>query len=88
MQLSSVLGRAQEAPHHAVARTTTLDNARLVANVAAAAWAKEGVSAGVREDGKLSAKEFTEGHLLSKEPPTADYSGLSENPDRGHADRS
>jgi len=88
MQLSSILCRAQEAHHHAVARATTLDNVRLVANVAAAAWAKEGVAAGVREDRKLSARAFAKGRLLSNEPPTVDFRGLSENPDRGHADRS
>ncbi len=86
MHLSSILCRAQEAHHHAVARATTLKNVRLVANVAAAAWAREGVAAGLREDRKLSGRAFAEAHLLSKEPPTADYRGLSENPDRGHAD--
>lgn len=86
MQLSSILCRAQEAHHHAVARATTLDNVRQIANTAAAAWAKEGVAAGRREDRKLSTKAFAEAHLLSNEPPTADYRGLSENPDRGHAD--
>lgn len=88
MQLSSILCRAQEAHHHAVARAATLDNVRLVANVAAAAWAKEGAAAVRRENRKLSATAFAEAHLLPIEPPTADYRGLSENPDRGHADRS
>ncbi|WP_083952626.1 hypothetical protein [Sphingobium amiense] len=50
MQLSSILCRAQEAHHHAVARAATLDNVRLVANVAAAAWAKEGAAAVRREN--------------------------------------
>lgn len=86
MQLSSILCRAQEAHHHAVARATTLDNVRLVANVAAAAWAKEGVAAGVRENRKLSSKGFAEAHLLPNEAPAADHRWLSENPDRGHAD--
>jgi len=53
MQPSSTLCRDREAHHHALARTTTLDNVRLVANAAAAAWAKEGVAAGLREDRKL-----------------------------------
>lgn len=88
MQLSSILRRAPEAHHQAVPRATTLDNVRHIANAAAAAWAKERVAAGVREDRKLSARAFAEAHLLSNEPPTADYRGLSENPDRGHADRS
>lgn len=88
MQLSSILFRAQEAHHHAVARATRLENVRLVANVATAAWAKEGVAGGVRENRTLSASAFAEAHLLSMEPPTADYRRLSENPDRGHADSS
>ncbi|WP_230482364.1 hypothetical protein [Sphingomonas sp. Leaf21] len=88
MQLSSILCRAQEAHHYAVACATTLDNVRLVANVAAAAWAKEGVAAGVREDRKLSARAFAEGRLLSNEPPGVDFRALSENPDLGHAVRS
>lgn len=86
MQPSSILCRAQEAHHHAVARATTLDSVRKVANAAAAAWAKEGTAAALREDRKLSTRAFAEAHLLLKEPPPADSRGLSENPDRGHAD--
>ena len=82
MQPSSILCRAQEARHHALARAATLDNVRLVASVAAAAWAKEGVAAGLREDRKLRAKANT----APAEPPDEDLRALSENPDRGHAD--
>jgi hypothetical protein len=85
MQPSSILCRAREAHHRAVARATTLDNVRLVANVAAAAWAKEALAAGVREDRKLSARAFADAHLLPKELPTADHRAPSEHPDRGHA---
>jgi len=86
MQPCSILCRAEEAHHQAVARATKLDNVRLIANVAAAAWAKEALAADVREDRRLSARVFAEAHLLLKEPPAVDYRGLSENPDRGHAD--
>lgn len=85
MQPSSTLCRDREAHHHALARTTTLDNVRLVANAAAAAWAKEGVAAGLREDRKLRTRAFAETHAVASEPPPADLRGLSENPDRGHA---
>lgn len=85
MQPSSILCRAQEAHHHALARAATLDNVRLVANAAAAAWAKEGIAAGLREDRKLRTRAFAEAHVAQSEPPNADIRGLSENPDRGHA---
>lgn len=52
MQPSAILCRAQEAHHHALARAATLDNVKLIAIAAAAAWAKEGVAAGLREDRK------------------------------------
>lgn len=87
MQPSSTLCRDREAHHHALARTTTLDNVRLVANAAAAAWAKEGVTAGLREDRKLRTRAFAEAHTGPGEPPRAEFRELSENPDRGHADR-
>lgn len=87
MQPSSILCRAQEAHHHALARAATLDNVRGVANAAAAAWAKEGIAAGLREDRKLRSRAFAEAHGAQKEPPAADLRGLSENPDRGHAER-
>ena len=85
MQPTSAFCRDREAHHHALARTTTLDNVRLVANAAAAAWAKEGVAAGLREDRKLRARAFAETCAAASEPTPADLHGLSENPDRGHA---
>jgi hypothetical protein len=86
MQPSSIFCRTQEAHHHALARAATLDNVRLVASVAAAAWAKEGVAAGLREDRKLRAKALAEANTAPPEPPHQDLRALSENPDRGHAD--
>ena len=85
MQPSSILCRAQEAHHHALARAATLDNVRLIATAAAAAWAKEGLAAGLREDRKLRTRAFAEAHAVPGEPTTAHDRALSENPDRGHA---
>lgn len=87
MQPSSILCRAREAHHHALARAATLDNVRLVANAAAAAWAKEGIAADLREDRKLRTRAFAEAQVARSEPPAAGLRELSENPDRGHADR-
>lgn len=87
MQPSSILCRAQEAHHHALARAATLDNVRLVANAAAAAWAKEGLAADLREDRKLRTSALAEAHVAHGEPIAADLRALSENPDRGQADR-
>jgi hypothetical protein len=85
MQPSSILCRAQEAHHHALARAATLDNVRGIANAAAAAWAKEGVAAGFREDRKLRRDALAEAHAAAGEPPSAGDRASSENPDRGHA---
>ncbi len=87
MQPSSILCHAQEAHHNAVARAATLDNVRLVASAAAAAWAREGVAAGLREDRKLRTRAFADAHAVPDELPSATDRSLSENPDRGHADQ-
>lgn len=86
MQPSSVLCRAQEAHHRALARAASLDNVRRVASAAAAAWAKEGLAADLREDRKLRARALAEATTPPIEPPSAGARALSENPDRGHAD--
>lgn len=86
MQPTSSLCSAQEARHHALADAATLENVRGVATRAAAAWAKEGVAARLREDRKLRASAAASAHAALTEPPRADYRALSENPDRGHAD--
>jgi hypothetical protein len=86
MQPSSILCRAQEAHQHARARGATLENVRLVANAAAAAWAKEDIAADLREDRKLRTRAFAEVHLARGEPPATNVRCFSENPDRGHAD--
>lgn len=88
MQPSSILCRTQEARHHALAGTATLDNVRLISRAAADAWAKEGAAADLREDRKLRTRAFSEAHVGRGEPPSADERALSENPDRGHAEQS
>ncbi len=85
MQPSSILCRAQEARHHALAGAATLDNVKLIARAAAAAWAKEGAAADLREDRKLRTQAFAEAHAGPIEPPSSHERALSENPDRGHA---
>lgn len=85
MQPSSILCSTQEAHHHALARAATLDNVRLIASAAAAAWAKEGVAAGVREDRRLRTRASEEAHAAASELPSTDDRSLSENPDRGYA---
>lgn len=86
MQPSSIFCRAQEARHHALAHAAILDNVRLVANTAAAAWAKEGIAADFRENRRERSLAAAELQIGPSEPPTADLRALSENPDRGHAD--
>lgn len=87
MQPSSILCRTQEAHHRGLARAATLDNVRLIASAAAAAWAKEGLAADQREDRKRRTRMFAEGHAVPSERPSADDRALSENPDRGYADQ-
>ncbi|ODP38862.1 hypothetical protein BFL28_13140 [Sphingomonas turrisvirgatae] len=86
MQPTSTLCRAQEARHHALASAAVLDNVRQVATTAAAAWAKEGVAAALREGRKLRASAAAAAHAALAEPPHDEFRALSENPDRGHAD--
>lgn len=85
MQPSSILCSAREAHHQALARAATLDNVRLIASAAAAAWAKEGVAAGLREDRKMQTRAFAEAHAVCNESPSIGDRALSENPDRGYA---
>lgn len=85
MQPSSTLCRTQEAHHSALARAATLDNVRQVASAAAAAWAKEGLAAKIREERKLNTRAFVKGNMSVSEPPSDYFRELSDNPDRGHA---
>lgn len=86
MQPSSIFCRAREAHHQSLAHAATLDNVRLVANTAAAAWAKEGMAAVLRENRKLRSSDLAEG-ATAGEAMTAFMLDPSENPDRGHASR-
>ncbi len=82
MRPSSILCRAQEARQHALAAGSTLINVRTVANLAAAAWAKEAVLAEGRERRLLHRVESG----LVPELESDDDSSFSENPDRSFAD--
>ena len=82
MRPSSILCRAQEARQHALAAGSTLINVRTVANLAAAAWAKEAVLAEGRERRLLRREESG----LAPELELDDDPSFSENPDRSFAD--
>lgn len=77
MQPSSNFCRTQEARQHALAAGADLANVRTVALLAAAAWAKEAVSADRREE--RTRARLAETHLMLAERD------FSENPDRGFA---
>lgn len=85
MQPSSILCRAQEAHHLALATAATLENAKAVATAAAAAWGKEAAAAEKREERKLHQREQAEYTRLHRDRPGIDDLALSENPDRGLA---
>lgn len=85
MQPSLTLCRTREAHHLALAGAATLANVRLIANAAAAAWAKEGLAAEHRESRKLRDERPERFGMADAEPPSEYFFGLSENPDRGHA---
>ena len=87
MRPSSTLCRAQEARQHALASGSDLINVRRVANLAAAAWAKEAVLAEGRERRLLHRQETGEDAMLplGAAEQNEDRS-FSENPDRGLAD--
>ena len=75
MRPSSILCRAQEARQHALAAGSTLINVKSVANLAAAAWAKEALLA-----------EGRERRLLHRLENGLEERSFSENPDRGFSE--
>ncbi len=84
--MSSALCRTQEDIHRRRAAGSLLENARLVANNAAAAWAKEATAAEHREERQSRAREFAEAASVR----LAELGGVddllpNENPDRGFA---
>lgn len=84
MSPSSILCRAREAHHRALATAAVLDNVRNIANAAAAAWAKEADAAEHREERKIRAAEMLTSQRCAASPTSEDRA-LSENPDRGFA---
>ena len=81
---SSVLCRTQEDLHRRRAADTPLENVRLVANNAAAAWAKEAIAAEHREKRQTRVREFAEAaNALKADLDGADDLLPNENPDRG-----
>lgn len=82
MYPSSELCRAQQALQLDRAAATDLKNIRDIAASAAAAWAREGVSAEKREKRKALCGEHRAFETAAKQQ--ADHA-ISENPDRGFA---
>jgi hypothetical protein len=81
---SSVLCRTQEDLHRRRAADTSLENVRLVANNAAAAWAKEAIAAEHRERRQTRVREFAEAaNALKVDLDGGDDLLPNENPDRG-----
>ena len=83
MRPSSILCRAQEARQHALAAGSTLINVKSVANLAAAAWAKEALLAEGRERRLLHRQEHPEGTGLGLQMAGPEEHQFSENSDRG-----
>lgn len=86
MRPSSILCREQEARQHALAAGSTLINVKSVANLAAAAWAKEALLAEGRERRLLHRQEHPEETGLGLQMEGAEEHSFSENPDRGFSE--
>jgi hypothetical protein len=87
MRPSSILCRAQEARQHALAAGSDLINVKSVANLAAAAWAKEALLAEGRERRLVHRQENgDEGAHLTLHAADPEDETFSENPDRGFSD--
>ena len=83
---SSALCRTQEDLHRRRAADTSLENVRLVANDAAAAWAKEAIAAEHREKRQSRVREFAEAASARQAKLGGGDDPLpNENPDRGLA---
>jgi hypothetical protein len=80
MQPSSTLCRTQEARQIALAAGSDLANVRTVATLAAAAWAKEALSAEKREE---RLRNRIAGEAIGLHLPVTQDCDFSENPDRG-----
>jgi len=84
MQPTAFTCRAQEARQRQLATDAPLPNVRDVAFIAAAAWQKEALAAEKREAREAATRLHRIGASLER---TTEDRGLSENPDRGFADR-
>ena len=85
MYPSSTLCRTQEAFHRDRAEAATLENVRLIASNAAAAWGQEAAAAEKREARGVRTRAVAE--LLAAEKLQAAQErerAFSENPDRGY----
>jgi hypothetical protein len=87
MQPTSTFCRAQEARQHALAIGTGLVNARDIATIAAAAWAKEAMAAEKREERMMRRDAAGHAAMLRLEPMPHEEYAFSENPDRGFTTR-
>lgn len=85
MQPSSILCRTQEAFHRDRAEAAPLENVRVIATSAAAAWAMEAKLAERREARVIRTRAVAELIAVQKllVPEEEEERGFSENPDRG-----
>ena len=87
MQPSADLCRIQEAFERRRAANAPLDNVRLIAEKAAAAWHAEALFAAGREQRQAQQRLVLADELDKKRPsPEQLDRAFSENPDRGYAD--
>lgn len=84
MSLTLAFCRTQEARQLAIAAAAPLENSRQIANIAAAAWAKEATAA-ERADARKLKSAASPRPILPSALPDAEDRSLSENPDRGFA---
>lgn len=83
MQLSVSFCRTQQAFHDARANSTQLDNVRIVAQKAAAAWGLEAEVADRRDAQRERARMAADSRLAADAFEDEDNPIFSENPDRG-----
>ena len=66
MRLSAVLCRKQEGVQRAIAANDPLESRRVIAAVAAKAWAAEAIAAEQREAGQLSALDLLDAKIAAQ----------------------
>ncbi|MHA6721182.1 hypothetical protein ACX40Y_17245 [Sphingomonas sp. RS6] len=87
MQPTAITCRAQEARQRQLAANASLPNVRDIAFVAAAAWEKEALAAEKREARDRETRRRRGEANLGRATSPFDDRTLSENPDRGFANR-